>query len=64
MIDDIVTRLRNECDSKNCWCPMLDERCIYMEAADEIKRLREELKQNQIPQRIRSAIEYWETSIE
>ena len=39
MTDDILTRLRNACDSNNCWCPMINERCIYMEAADEIERL-------------------------
>lgn len=44
MSDDIVTRLRKACDSNNCWCPMLDERCIYMKAADEIERLRTELE--------------------
>jgi len=38
--DDIVTRLLNACDSNNCWCPMIDKRCIYAEAADEIERLR------------------------
>lgn len=41
MTDDIVTRLLNACDSNNCWCPMIDKRCIYAEAADEIERLRE-----------------------
>ncbi len=40
MTDDIVTRLLNTCDSNNCWCPMIDERCIYAEAADEIERWR------------------------
>jgi len=40
--DDIVTRLRKRCDSTNCWCPMGDEQCLNMEAADEIERLRAE----------------------
>lgn len=38
--NDIVTLLRNACDSNNCWCPMGTERCLEMKAADEIEKLR------------------------
>jgi hypothetical protein len=44
MIDDIVTRLRKRCDSANCWRPMGDERCLDMEAADEIAKLRYQIR--------------------
>ena len=46
MTDDIVTQLRNTCDSKNCWCPMTNEPCIYAEAANDIEEYRADLKRH------------------
>lgn len=40
MSDDIVTRLRNECQCSDD-CQAVNDPCIPMRAADEIERLRE-----------------------
>lgn len=40
MADDIVTRLRNECQCSDD-CRAVNDPCISMRAADEIERLRE-----------------------
>ena len=39
MTDDIVTRLRQECEAWDC--KNIDAPCLTSEAADEIERLRE-----------------------
>lgn len=43
MSDDIVTRLRKECEGIGCWHPMFPEwekPCPFCLAADEIEQLR------------------------